>query len=221
MNTRNFRLLMLMLLVVLTGCSSSSDDPPTTPAVPDTPGEYTTRGWQYFESDHFSDGLADFEAALALDANYGEAFAGQGWCLFKLAQDTSGYDAAVAAFLAAVSHGETESYVVAGQAAARLAQGGTNLNLAYSLSMWFVGNDPSFVFDHQPSINGADMLVVAASAKAALGQMEDALYCADLLEVSGIDPDVPSTWLVGGTSYNSFEAAVLAHIFQLSEQYSG
>lgn len=221
MNSISIRLLMLMLLAALAGCSSSSDDPPTTPIVPDTPSEFTARGWQFFESAHFTDGLADFEDALALDANYGEALAGRGWCLLKLAVDASGYDAAVADFLAAVAYGETESYVVAGQAAARLAQGGLGLSLADNLAMWFVSNDPNFIFSHQPSINGADMIIIAASARAAMGHMEDALYRADLLEVSNIDPDVPSTWLVGGTSYNNFKAAVLAHIFKLSELHSG
>ncbi len=221
MKFRISHLLMLVLLLVLAGCSSSNDDPPTTPTVPDTPSEFTARGWTYFESDHFTEGQADFDAALALDPSYGEASAGKGWCLLKLAVDASGYDAAAAAFVAAVAAGEEESYVIAGHAAARLAQGGTNLALADTLALWFVGHDPSFVFSHQPSINGADMLVISASAQAALGNLDVALERAELLEASGIDSDIPSTWMVGGTSYNSFNAAVLAFIFQLSEQYSG
>jgi len=220
MNSRMFRLLILLTLVALVGCSSS-DSPPTTPDVPDTAAEFTARGWQYFESNHFDDGLADFSSALALSPSYGEAFAGRGWCQLKLSVDAAGLGAAVADFSAAVIAGEDESYVSAGLASARLALGGSSLLVADSLAHAVVLDDPSFVFSHQPSINGADMIIIAASAQAAAGNADDALLRADLLEDSGIDPDVPSTWMVDGTAYHSFQAAVLARIFELSELHSG
>ena len=66
MHSMKFRLLMLLLLITMVGCSSGGDDTPTTPTVPDTAAEFTTRGWQYFESDHFSEAVADFNSALEL-----------------------------------------------------------------------------------------------------------------------------------------------------------
>ena len=220
MNSRNFRLLSMLLLAALVGCSSG-DDTPTTPTTPDTAAEYTTRGWQYFESDHFSEALSDFNAALGLVPTYGEAMAGKGWCNLKLSVGTSGLSAAATDFQAALAANEEESYVIGGLAAVRLAQGADQLSNAILLANAVVATDPSFVFSHQPSFNATDMILISAFAYAAAGEFELALTEADLIEPSDIEADYPSTWVVEGTTYSSYIVAVLAHLHQLSEQYSG
>lgn len=219
MNLRNF-LLLLVLLMVFSGCSSS-DDTPAAPATPDTPSEFTARGWRYFESEHFSAALADFDQALVLLPSHGEAMAGKGWSNLKLSVNISGLNAAAADFESARTLGENHSYVLAGLASARLAQGGSNMIQAATLAVSVAVDDPSFVFSHQTTINTTDMILISALYRAAVGEFSMALYQADLIEDSGIDPDYPGTWVVAGTTHNTYNAAVLARLHQLSEQYSG
>ncbi len=220
MISRNTRLLIMLLLLVVIGCSSGGDTP-VTPPQPDSPGEFTTRGWQFFEGDHFSDALDDFNAALALLPSHGEALAGKGWCNLKLSVGASGLSAAASSFEAALNSDEDESYVLAGLACVRLAQGGASLVQASSLASTVVSTDPSFVFSHQPTINATDMILISAFAKAVAGEFSSALQQADLIEDSGIQEDDLTTWLVAGTTFSSYSAAVLARLHQLSEQYSG
>jgi len=212
---------MMLTVVALTGCSSGGDDTPVVPTVPDTPAEFTARGWQYFESNNYSDALDDFNSALALLPDYGQALSGRGWCELKLAVDSAGLTASVAAFTAAMMVDEDTSEVFAGRASALLALGGDNLDVASSNAYGVAMNDPSFVFSHQQSIDTKDMFLISAFAEAGMGDFNSALYQADLIEVSGIEADYPETWLVAGTSYSSFNASVLARLHQLSEQYSG
>ena len=220
MNSRNFRLLIMLLFVALVGCSSG-DDTPATPTTPDTAPEYTTRGWQYFESNHFSEALDDFNAALGLVPTYGEALAGKGWCNLKLSVGASGLNAAATDFDAALTAGEEESYVIGGLAAVRLAQGGDQLPQAIMLAYVVVSTDPSFVFSHQSTFNTTDMVLISAFANAAAGEFDLALTQADLVEPSNIEADYPSTWVVEGTTHSSYIVAVLARLHQLSEQFSG
>jgi len=220
-NSKKLWLNLLIILAVTAGCSSSGDDTPGTPSTPDTAPEYTARGWQYFESDHYGDALADFNEALVLMPGYGQALGGKGWSELKLAENSSDLTTAVASFEAAISAGEDGSYVTAGLASAHLALGGSHLVTADNLALSIVTNDPNFVFSHQTSINRTDMVLIAAFAMAASGQFSDALYRADLIEDSGIEADDPATWEVSGTSYTQYNAAVLARLYQLSELYSG
>lgn len=212
---------LLILAAALAGCSSGGGDTPVVPTIPDTPAEFTARGWQFFESEHYSDALADFNSALALQSNYGQALGGKGWAELKLSAGDAGLVTSVAAFTAAMAVGEDDSYVLAGLASARLVQGGTNLPVSDSLALGVATNDPNFIFSYQTSINATDMYLIAAFATAASGDFAGALYRANLIDESGIEPDYPSTWVVSEITYNSYNAAVLARLHQLSEQYSG
>ncbi len=212
--------LMLILLLGVSACGGG-DDSVTPPSGPDTAAEYTVRGWQRFSSEHFDDALSDFNEALLLDANYGEAMAGRGWCGVRTATSATAMASAAAELEDALSAGESESYVLAGLAAVRLAQGGGFLPAALSHASTVLTTDPVFVFSHNNSFNAVDVRLIRAFAYAVEGEFSLALVEGDQVSDSGIDENIPSTWIVGGTDYSSFAAAVLAHLHQLSQQYSG
>ncbi len=220
MISRNIGWLFLVLVAGLVGCSSG-DDTPAAPFEPTSPQEFTTRGWQSFESRHFDDGLNDFNAALDLLPTYGEALVGKAWCTLKLAANASGLDSAAAGFETARAAGETGSDVLAGLASARLGQGGSHLTEAGDLAQSVLTSDPSFVFTHQHSFNTRDLRLISAFAEAGAGDFNQALAQADLIEDSGITNTDPATWVVGSTSYNNFNAAVLARLHELSEEHAG
>jgi len=215
-------LMMILLgLLALAGCSSGGDDPPVTPDPPDTAAEFTARAWGYFESENYDDALADFESALVLDGNYGEARAGSGWTNLMLVSSGSEISASLVSFDQALIAGENESYVLAGLAATQLASGNADLAPAINNAGSVLSSDPAFVFEHQISFDSKDLLLIRAFAYAVQGEFEDALAQADVIQDSGILQNDAQTWVVGGTAYNSYAAAVLANLHQLSEQYSG
>lgn len=213
----------LLLLIVLLGVSAcgGGDDTVAPPSDPDTAAEFTVRGWQRFSSEHFDDALSDFNEALILDAGYAEAMAGQGWCGVRTATSATAMATAAAALEDALDAGESESYVLAGLAAVRLAQGGSFLPAALANAGTVLTTDPGFVFSHNTSFNAVDVRLIRAFAYAVQGEFNLALAEGDQVSDSGIDENSPSTWTVGGTDYSSFAAAVLAHLHQLSQQYSG
>jgi tetratricopeptide (TPR) repeat protein len=221
MNSRHTRFLLLPALLVLIGCSSGSDDPPTEPTAPDSPEEFTYRGWEYFEGSHFDYALLDFNSALELSPNYGEALAGKAWCDLSTTANIFDVNGASLSFEMALNAGEDESYVVAGLAAVRLAQGGDHLESAVQHANTVLSTNSAFYFTHRPSFNILDMRLILAFAAAAEGDFPEALVQADFVEDSGIDANDSATWTVAGTSYTNFNAAVLAHLQELSEQFAG
>ena len=216
-----FLMIGLLALVGLYGCSSGGDDTPVVPDAPDTAAEFSARAWGYFETEHYDNALDDFASALVLDGGYGEAMAGQGWCRLALAISVSDATSGIGNFDQALAAGENESYVLAGLAAAQLASGGDNLALAITNAGSVLSADPGFVFEHQISFDSKDLLLIRAFAYAVVGEYALALDQADLIDDSEMDENDSSSWLVAGIAYGSFSAATLAHLHQLSEQYSG
>ena len=111
--------------------------------------------------------------------------------------------------------------MLAGLASVRLAQGGLFLGQAASIATTVISEDPDFQFSHQGTIDTTDMILILAFSKAAAGEFSLALEQANLIQSSSIDLDNPGTWFVSNEQFSSFNAAVLARLYQLSEQYSG
>ena len=128
---------------------------------------------------------------------------------------------AVTSFVNAINNSESGAYVLAGRAAANLGVGGASLDTAISDAQAASVADAAFVFSHKTSFNTADLRLIEAFAKVAQGNSSGALAAADLVLDSGIDEGASGTWLVDGTTYDSFVGAVLAHLHKISGQFSG
>jgi hypothetical protein len=206
------------LAFVLVGCSDRERIQPTNPV--DAPG-FTQRGWTSFTNGNLDDALSDFDQAIALDPNLGEAHVGQGWARLGLATNTADMLAAVSSFDQANTHGETGPDVDAGRSAARLGAGGTNLSGADSGAQAALARNANFVFAHKTSFDRRDLFLIEAFARAGQNSFSSALTAAEQIRDSGIEQANPGSWVVGGVTFPTFEAAVLAFLHQLSEEFAG
>lgn len=213
----------VLAVMLMAGCSGDDDNP--TPVVPpdepDTPAEYTARGWERFEVDNFSGALADFNAAIFLDRAYGEAHKGQGWTRLSQATSRNSMRGAVDSFANAILNEQDGADVLAGRAAANLGAGGAFFEAAIEDAQEALAADAEFVFIHRPSFDVDDLHLVDAFAKAGQADYSGALATADLVIESGIEEGNPDTWVVDEVTYDSFNGAVLAHLYKISEQFSG
>lgn len=198
-----------------TVCSPSPCPEPT-----DASG-FTLRGWASFTSGDLAGALADFDSAIALDAQFGEAYVGQGWARLALAANTAAMLAAVESFNQANANGVTGTEVEAGRAAANLGAGGSNLAAADASAQAALGQDPNFVFSHKTSFDRNDLFLIEAFARAGQNSLGSALSAAEQIRDSGIEAANSGTWVVGGVTFPTFEAAVLAFLHQLSEEFAG
>ena len=220
--TRGITGTALLAVLLLAGCGGGDDPTPTTPSTdPTTAVGYANRGWDRFEDDNYSGALSDFNDAIDLDATMGEAYAGQGWARLAQAASPISMQTAAGSFANAIGNGENDAYVLAGRAAANLGSGTAFLDAAVTDAQAAVAADGVFVFSHRTSFKVVDLRLIEAFGKAAQGNFSGALTAADIVLDSGIDEGSSVTWVVDGTTYDSFNGAVLAHLHKVSEQYSG
>ncbi|MCK9995754.1 MAG: hypothetical protein KAH56_05695 [Candidatus Krumholzibacteria bacterium] len=213
----------VLAALLMAGCGGGDDNQtPVTPSdEPETAAEYTDRGWERFEVANFNGALSDFNAAIFLDNTYGEAHKGQGWTRLSQATSRNSMRGAVDSFVNGIINGENGADVLSGRAAANLGAGGTSLEAAIVDARAALVVDAEFVFTHRPSFNAVDLHLIDAFAKAGQADYSAALSTADLVLDSGIEEGNPDTWVVDETTYDSFIGAVLAHLYKLSEQFSG
>jgi hypothetical protein len=218
-----FLVASVLAALLFAGCKGNEDNQsPVTPVDgPETPSEFTDRGWKRFEAASYSGALSDFNAAIFLDPTYGQANIGQGWTRLLQATSTNSMRGAAATFIDATLNGENGADVLAGRAASHLGSGRTFLDAAVVDAQAALATDADFVFMHRPSFNAQDLHLVEAFALAGKGNFSGALSAADLVLDSSIDEGNADTWVVDGTTYDSFNGAVLAHLQKVSDQFSG
>ncbi len=216
----NMLVLALALTTILAACSGS-EDTPAAPSNPTTEGEFTTRGWTRFEGNDFSSALADFNDALLLDSDSGQAHAGLGWTRLQLATSAVALQTAKSSFDQAITAGETGAYVLAGRSAVNLGLGGASLTAAMADAEAAAETDASFVFAHRASFNIADLHLIVAFSEAAQGNLTAALTAGNAVTESGISAADSGSWSVGGVVFTSFDSAVLAFLQQLSNTHAG
>lgn len=193
-------------------------------AVPTDATGFTDRGWDFFTDGEVAQARVDFENAIEADPTFGPAYVGLGWAKLRLATSATEMSGAVQSFDDATARGQNGAEVVAGKAAAQLGVGGTaGLAAAVTLAQTARTQAPAFQFEHAPSFDLTDLFLIEAFARAAQGNLAQALAAADAAPVadSGIAQGNPATWQVDGTTYPTFEGAALAFLHKLSEEHAG
>lgn len=214
-------MIALASLAVWPGCGGGDDPTPTVPSGPSTATEYVERGWTRFEAGDYAAAESDFDAAVMLTPGLGEAYAGRGWAQLAQAVSPSLMLTAVGSFSSAVVRGENGAYVLAGRAAANLGAGSGALENAPTDAEAALDADPDFAFAHRAGFDADDVLLIAAFARAAQGNLTAALADADRVLASGIVKADPASWQVDGLVYPGFNGAVMAHLHKVSGQFAG
>ena len=147
--------------------------------------------------------------AISLDPDYGPAYLGQGWTRVARAGSSAEMNTAVTSFDSAESRGVTGADLHAGRACAHLGRGSAGATAAISAATAARTADNNFVFTYKESIDSDDLFLIDAFANASLGNLAQALVSADAVQDSGIEQGTSATWVVDGTTYSSFEGAVL------------
>ncbi len=189
-----------------------------TDATPTNAEWETSQGWLDFQAEAYDDAFAHFSAAIVRDGTWPQAYLGQGWCQMYLNQ----LDAARISFQQANSLG------LGGQHA--------NAGLAFvcrDLQAWddaivqaetVLAHNDSWALPWRASIDWSDLRLTIAQCAFRLGEtsFDEVQAQIDILApANGLDPNDSSTWVVGGTQYDSYGTALLMILVQIEATIGG
>jgi len=190
---------------------SSAVDSFQTPA---DAGSLVRHGWEFFQAEAYDSARARFQEALQRRGEYPPAYIGLGWIALRM----DSLDVAQFWFDSGLFRDDNLIDGHAGRAVVFFIQRN------YSGSLQDVDAvlqaDSNYIFQGDTSFTAADLHLLAAQDDYALGQYDAALdHCTVLFPDNGLDPAVPTTWQVNGTTYSTFPEAVLALIRYLMGLY--
>lgn len=178
----------------------------------------TSLGWSDFTAGEYLDALGHFRAATNLDDDHAEAWLGAGWSLLFIDEPAI----ARIDLLAAIAKGWTGVEADAGLALAYRALPDYLSAINHALAV--VTADSDWIFSHMTSIDWRDMRLLLAQCYFNRGEewFDEAQAQVDLLDPgNGLDPGVPGSWTVGGTTYYTYGAALMTAIMALEAVISG
>jgi tetratricopeptide (TPR) repeat protein len=204
-----FMISLTALVVVLAAVAlSSCDDNGAAPRL--SAQELNEEGWERFSAGSYAEAKSSFDKALDVDAGLVEARLGLAWSNAQLGE----FEASVAGFDEVTSSGLLVTDAFAGRAAAALELPDYSLSIASADSA--LSRDPGYFFSRQSSFNFGDLRLILAQSYFALARYDSAQAQVDRISPgNGLDPDGPETWVVGGTAYPTYEAALAAIIERL------
>ena len=210
---------LLLVTLLLSACGGGGGESgPTNPSGGNA-AALTADGWEQFTGGNYAAAETAFTAALNENAGYGPALTGRAWTRLQTATSTAAFSAVVGDFNVAVGAGETGGDVLLGRAAARLGAG--QWADARTDAQAVIALTGSYVFPHRVSLNTTDAHLVVAFSHVAQGDLAAALAAGESVQASGLDQGNPATWIVSGTTYASFNSALLAWLHNLSEGHAG
>jgi len=213
-------ILLLAVGLMVSSCGDDDDDKqggggggPTGPDY--TAQELNEMGWASFTLGDYYDAWSDFTQSVAKDAALHEAHLGLGW-----AQAYTGRHAdAATTFQDLIAGGHLTDDAHAGLAATVLF---TDPEAAEAAAQQVLNADPDYVFSRRPTFDYRDLFVILAEAyfmqqRYQLAQVTaETVGAAEGLPPSGLDPQLPGTWVVDGVPYTTYPAALAAVIQNLS-----
>jgi len=174
-----------------------------------TAAQHNEAGWASYNSRDYSGAHSHFSEALGLDPGLTEARLGLAWCSAQQGQHAS----ALADFNEIIDTGPdtlvTDAF--AGRAVTALAMESDSVAIASAEST--LARSAKYSFGRHPDFDWRDLRLVMAQGYFGLAQYADAQAQVDILDPdNGLDPAVPASWVVGGNSYPTYEAALAMEI---------
>ncbi|MFC1499496.1 fibronectin type III domain-containing protein [Candidatus Zixiibacteriota bacterium] len=177
-------------------------------ATPNNEVSLTSAGWEAWEAQEYETASASFQSALSHNQDYTEAYTGLGWTALRQGDVTT----AASRFHQAIQkEPANEDPRVGGLIVNRELPGGLPIAMIYGKTA--LENDPDYLFSHDPSIDTELVQFMLAQVYFLNGEFlfPDAQELLDVLVTgNGLDPSSSSSWIVDGTTYSSYPAALLA-----------
>jgi tetratricopeptide (TPR) repeat protein len=189
---------------------NESERSPEVSAIPNDEVSLTAEGWIAWEAGDYETAGSNFQLALSHDPRYSEAHTGLGWTALKEHELQTAADC----FDEAIQNGPAnEDPRVGGLIVHRELPGG--LWIARSYGYTALQNDPDYEFSHDPAIDADLVRLMLAQVNYLTGAVSFAAAQA-LLDIlvpgNGLDPASSASWIVDGTTYTTYAAALLALI---------
>lgn len=200
----------LFTVTAIDEAGNESDRSTEVTAAPNDEVSLTEAGWEAWEAGDYETAFSRFQSALSHNQDYAEAFTGLGWTALR----QEDLETAAARFDLAIQKGPAnEDPRVGGLIVHRELPGGLPIAMAYGHAA--LQNDPDYVFSHDPDID-TDLVRLMLTQVYFLNGETLFSEAQDLLDVlvpgNGLDPSVSSSWVVDGTTYTTYAAALLALI---------
>ena len=168
----------VLLVAVAAGCGGGGGTEPPDP----TAAGLTAEGWDAFETGDAATADARFTDALALDADYADAYTGRGWVALR----GDDYAGATAHFASALARSAAARDAAAGRVLAEAALDHPQTVRDEGLSL--LAAQPGYSFSHDSSYSATDLRWLVARAAMDLGDYQTAVDQLDLLTTNPV-PD--------------------------------
>ncbi len=175
-------------------------------------------GWSDFQAGAYEDALSHFQAAIVRSGTYAPAYLGEGWCRAFM----GALEPARISLQQANTLGLANQHANAGLALVLKEQDSWADAIARAETV--LTNDETWALPWRTTIDWRDLRLVIAQCAFRLGDLyfADVQVQVDILDPgNGFDPADPATWIVGGTGYSSYAAALLMKLVELEAALGG
>ncbi|MFC1618858.1 hypothetical protein ACFL45_02830 [Candidatus Neomarinimicrobiota bacterium] len=216
-------ILMLLAAAVLSMGVSCKGKGPTKQERIDA---FNEAGWVSMEEGNFAEALREFEDAIALDSDNIEGNIGLGWSLILM--NSTNLPRISTALGKGTADTKWQQDAWSGLAVTRLNQ--QRYAEADSLAGLVLNADSSYVLIYYSEVDWRDLLVIQAQARyynvdyaqawqAVLPLLAESVTLTVGVPNGNLDPYDSATWVVNGTNFALYEAALADVIFRLVEVY--
>ncbi len=215
---RQLLFVVLGLMLIVAGCRKKG------PTQAERIEGFNTAGWELFEGGSFSDALAEFGDAIALDSDSStaESFVGAGWSLLML-QKAGNAANIIRSFEAATADVGWQTDAWTGISIAHFSV--DQYQQADSVAALVLTADNSYIFTHRPQVRWEDLHVIQGQSRFMLVDYTGAWTAVTPLlagtAYAQVDPADNTTWIVSSVTYIRFEDIVALAINYLTEQFRG
>jgi tetratricopeptide (TPR) repeat protein len=188
---------------------------------------FNEAGWVSMEEGNFAEALEEFADAVALDSDNPEGNVGLGWSLILM--NSANLPRISTALEIGTVDTEWQQDAWSGLAATRLNQ--LRYTEADSLAGLVLSADSAYVLVYYSDVDWRDLLVIQAQARyynvdyaqawqAAIPLLAETTTLFVGVPNGNLDPYDSATWVVNGTNFALYEAALADVIFRLVQIYN-
>lgn len=164
-------------------------------------------GWSQYSAGNFSAALSLIYESFNRNPFVPATYAAMGWAQLRL----DSLDAARESFATAYSLNPYLNITLAGLAVISMIDNQPQNAINYANKV--LSNDPEWVYEYAESINYLRIHLILAEAYYQTQQIEKAQSELDFVwPENGLDPNVPTTWIIGEQEYGSYAEALIAAI---------